>query len=1087
MFYLNAHAAALRGGVLVLSLLCMMTPAQGQAESRVPTEKDLLEPLHGFVSTPVPRPRELLASWSDGASSLDEGVSDATESAAPFHLEQTYSFFQAWDSAEQSAGRELVDVDVRWDGVQARFTGIWHDTGGTVHRLIHGDSVQWSAFLADVGTRNGRWLDIEVGYFGTTKRWSGLFLEDGDFYNWAVHTTNSESGFQARLDQYSRDGRTIIDFEAYSDLSGATRFAGVWVDDPNQPRTHLYYHLELADVQDLLDPLAGRILDYERYFSSMHGGTRYALLVAQVPGGEWALDSNMTSSELASLDATHSDADTHLIDLDVFESGGVRYLGIWGNQWKSMWEVSAIPPDLDPEPITAGLLTEINTFESTAGTSGTLGFYAKNLRTDQSISYRGDELFYLASSAKMPIHIRFWQRIQDAHLSATTIFSYTNHSQTGSPWYVDERPAPGFGSGGFYKGTPTSNDLGSAVQLGRFDDAMMSVSDNGATSALVDDPGIGLSWDSLNLNEWLAGVAEVGQGFGLVTSIQDVDRIRFWQSQQDPAFSSAASYFLAPGHTFGPAGRRTYLACTQSEVEPATCVPASICTRCATDSQCPDETCNRIEDPWGDLRAFFGLASTAALPGRDFDIGEPRYFRMGLNSATPRAYGNLLEKYVEGGFHSPSTLTNSLNLTGEATSLNDNFPPGVVRVVSKAGSKGDNTQSTQVCAQTGVFQMGSDTVAMVALSKDNSRSCGLTGTIPLFGDIGRELLEALTPNLTSPPSSSVAFAPSSVRPGDTVSVIYSQQNAGGGDTPAFDVDIVLSNNTSITSGDPLLGTIRFNPQNGFATVPRAAAFSVPAVSPGIYNVGWLIDAQSEVSEWNELATDNNGYDTDGTLEVKAPLVAVENFRMTGSAAAAWDPVPDASNYHVLVGASVNLPRLLTGVEDSCRRSIASGPSTAGLLSTPPVGDFNWFLVVAEGVGPIAEASAGPRVVNSAGECGTSCNHSRCDIGPFLENACDPCVARVCEADSFCCSTSWDSLCRSEVRTVCNQAQCSDTQGACGHSVCAFGGALVPGCDDPPVSPSCVTAVCSADSFCCSSNWDTTCINEVPVYCGLSCE
>ena len=45
---------------------------------------------------------------------------------------------------------------------------------------------------------------------------------------------------------------------------------------------------------------------------------------------------------------------------------------------------------------------------------------------------------------------------------------------------------------------------------------------------------------------------------------------------------------------------------------------------------------------------------------------------------------------------------------------------------------------------------------------------------------------------------------------------------------------------------------------------------------------------------------------------------------------------------------------------------------------------------------------------------------------------------------------------------------------------ASGAALDPGCD------ACAGAVCSQDSFCCSSSWDSLCVTEVDLACGQAC-
>jgi hypothetical protein len=48
----------------------------------------------------------------------------------------------------------------------------------------------------------------------------------------------------------------------------------------------------------------------------------------------------------------------------------------------------------------------------------------------------------------------------------------------------------------------------------------------------------------------------------------------------------------------------------------------------------------------------------------------------------------------------------------------------------------------------------------------------------------------------------------------------------------------------------------------------------------------------------------------------------------------------------------------------------------------------------------------------------ACGHLACATGGAMVSSCDPCVARICAADSFCCSTSWDGICAGEVASVC---------------------------------------------------------------------
>ncbi len=52
--------------------------------------------------------------------------------------------------------------------------------------------------------------------------------------------------------------------------------------------------------------------------------------------------------------------------------------------------------------------------------------------------------------------------------------------------------------------------------------------------------------------------------------------------------------------------------------------------------------------------------------------------------------------------------------------------------------------------------------------------------------------------------------------------------------------------------------------------------------------------------------------------------------------------------------------------------------------------------------------------------------------------------------------------------------------SCSHDVCEAGVALPSSCDD------CAAAVCAADSYCCTSSWDSSCVGEVASYCGFTC-
>jgi hypothetical protein len=100
--------------------------------------------------------------------------------------------------------------------------------------------------------------------------------------------------------------------------------------------------------------------------------------------------------------------------------------------------------------------------------------------------------------------------------------------------------------------------------------------------------------------------------------------------------------------------------------------------------------------------------------------------------------------------------------------------------------------------------------------------------------------------------------------------------------------------------------------------------------------------------------------------------------------------------------------------------------------------------------------------------------------------CDPCVADICAADSYCCGVWWDNVCVEMVSTVCGLNVCT---AACAHSLCDTGDPLDATCN------ACAADVCEADPHCCSSQWDNRCVRNVDRYCantrceqgGTSCE
>jgi hypothetical protein len=87
---------------------------------------------------------------------------------------------------------------------------------------------------------------------------------------------------------------------------------------------------------------------------------------------------------------------------------------------------------------------------------------------------------------------------------------------------------------------------------------------------------------------------------------------------------------------------------------------------------------------------------------------------------------------------------------------------------------------------------------------------------------------------------------------------------------------------------------------------------------------------------------------------------------------------------------------------------------------------------------------------------------------------DPCVNAVCAQHPQCCSGVWNAFCVAQAQTIC-QVGCD-----CAHAPCDTGMPLNAMCDP------CVAALCEADPYCCTTGWDGICVGEVATVCGVVC-
>ncbi len=122
-------------------------------------------------------------------------------------------------------------------------------------------------------------------------------------------------------------------------------------------------------------------------------------------------------------------------------------------------------------------------------------------------------------------------------------------------------------------------------------------------------------------------------------------------------------------------------------------------------------------------------------------------------------------------------------------------------------------------------------------------------------------------------------------------------------------------------------------------------------------------------------------------------------------------------------------------------------------------------------------------------CGSSTAGDCCSANPSGLPFCndETCCSTVCGADPFCCSVAWDGICAQEAFAFCPDL--CNFNAVCGpdnpQDCCVANGA--PGCSDTD----CCNTVCNADPFCCTTAWDSVCATEAAsmclTLCGVPCD
>lgn len=759
---------------------------------------------------------------------------------------------------QRAAGRELVDIERRrspqgvlsFDLIFAPLPGVGH-----VSALIDVDEAAYDGFLAQIQNQAGRVLDLEVDEEGGAWRFSLLFWP-GSSHAAAreIRSRRQRQDFLDLVADRARSAGRLVDIEA-TVRNGQLYFSGVWQTHAGQPQNVLHVDLLRTDL-DVLARAAdasiapGAILDIERYRDPADQVERFAVLLAPLAASGERLSTALNLATLNSVHVSIASAGNHAIDIDrYYDAGGnPRYDVLWGPSRAPLGDVPALRHD-DQMLATGGALQAlIDGYDAGNPRRNALGLFAMNLRTRTSVGHRADELFPLASLVKLPIAARL---LRDADVVGLNLDTSTERFTSGSasfdPHWVDDRLAPGLGCG----------DRGQTFSLRRAMQGMLTVSDNATTGMLLlrED---GLARQALSINDWLAGLAGIGQGFGPILAIGELDRLAAGAGQGCPASICKLSHPHAScrfATAFASSSTNSLLAAQTWRIELAL--------------RGSGESCGTAHG-----QALADFYAPAPVPDSCFDHGLARFQDGGHNAATPRALGLLHEALANGQLLSAQRLSELFAAMGEFDVL-DGHPdfPDADEVYSKGGTKGDFNSITHTVTDSALLRIGPDWFTLVAFAKHSNIDDSLLRSNRAgfdYPELGLLALRRIAPDLLT----STTLVPnlqsaSQVQVGDPVAVQLRVRNAGPVAAGGFRLALHASPDASIDAADPLLGTLDTSALAAGGERTLLLSGNVPAgLAPGSYRVGWRIDVaipglgltvrNGQVGESDERSASNHG-------------------------------------------------------------------------------------------------------------------------------------------------------------------------------------------------------------------------------------
>ncbi len=225
-------------------------------------------------------------------------------------------------------GYMMIDIDVYKVGSALRYSMIWRENteqrGWAEFRNMSSEtySKKWKEFR-DKGYRPH---DIESYRINGQQKYAGIWVQNKEGYSWSSKRNLKASEYGEYFKTQKSKGRRMIDMEAYQ-TSGGLRYSAIWVQNKENISWAQYRDMSRSAYQKKIDDYTKKgyiVVDYETYRSN--GKRRYAAIWEKRSGYAYQVRTNRTEKEYANLWREYRDEGYRLLD---FERQGSDYAGVW--------------------------------------------------------------------------------------------------------------------------------------------------------------------------------------------------------------------------------------------------------------------------------------------------------------------------------------------------------------------------------------------------------------------------------------------------------------------------------------------------------------------------------------------------------------------------------------------------------------------------------------------------------------------------------------------------------------------------------------------------------------------------------------